>query len=89
MLESTIQHKIVHALRAHGCVVYKFTSDAQRGVPDLVVIAPGGRVYFFEVKQPGKKATLQQQVHIDRINGVGGYACVVTSVPEAMDRLGE
>jgi len=42
---------------------------------------------FLEVKQPGAKATAQQQLHIDRINDKGSYAAVVCSAEEAENEV--
>ncbi|PTY76688.1 nuclease, partial [Heyndrickxia sporothermodurans] len=35
---------------------YKFESPGNAGVPDRLVILPGGRVFFIELKAPGKKS---------------------------------
>lgn len=42
----------------------KFTSPGQNGMPDRIVLLPGGKIYFVELKAPGKKARkLQEHVH--------------------------
>ena len=35
--------------------VWKFTSPGTAGVPDRIVLMPGGRIAFVEVKAPGEK----------------------------------
>jgi hypothetical protein len=82
--ESAIQKLIKFRLTQKSCVVYKFASPAQRGVPDLVVLVPDGRVVFMEVKQTGADATPQQHYHLARINAQGVRAGVVHSVDEAI-----
>lgn len=47
-----------------GGKAYKFVSPGVRGVPDRIVIIPGGHIYFVELKAQGKKLrTLQQAIH--------------------------
>lgn len=55
--ESQVEAKIVAYARSKGCLVYKFSSPARRGVPDRIIIAPGGKVLFLEIKRPGKHPT--------------------------------
>lgn len=56
--EKTFQANIVKKLRAHDCLVYKFESPGQRGVPDLLVFAPHGRTFLIEVKSPSGRGVL-------------------------------
>ena len=60
----------------HG-KAYKYTSPGNNGVPDRLVLIPGGRVYFIETKAPGKRPRkLQDYVH-DEIRNMG---CVVLTI---------
>lgn len=55
MLEKELERKFVNILRKRGCIVYKFVSPGNAGVPDRLVITPDGKVHFAELKQRGKK----------------------------------
>ena len=55
MLEKELEKKFVNILRKRGCIVYKFVSPGNAGVPDRLVITPDGKVHFAELKQEGKK----------------------------------
>ena len=55
MLEKELERKFVNILRKRGCIVYKFVSPGNAGVPDRLVITPDGKVHFAELKQEGKK----------------------------------
>ncbi len=55
MREKTIEQKLVSAAKAAGGMAPKFVSPGFDGMPDRIVILPGGRVGFVEVKAPGKK----------------------------------
>lgn len=48
-------------IEEHGGACLKFVSPGQDGVPDRVVVMPGGRVYFVELKtQTGKLSRIQK-----------------------------
>lgn len=65
MRESTIESKTVNYAKSKGWLVYKFTSPANRAVPDRIFIRHS-IVFFIEFKAPGKKPTeLQKKVHLD------------------------
>jgi len=49
---------IAEALRAAGYAVQ--TLEQGKGVPDLLVCGPDGRLSMLEVKQPGEKLTQAQ-----------------------------
>ena len=55
MREKTVEQKLAHAARQRGGVALKFVSPAFDGMPDRLVLLPGGRMAFVEVKAPGKK----------------------------------
>ena len=54
MREKTIETKLVQAVRAKGGLAPKFTSPGFDGVPDRLVLLPGGKLAFIELKAPGK-----------------------------------
>ena len=54
MLEKELERKFVNILRKKGCIVYKFVSPGNAGVPDRLVITPDGKVHFAELKRKGK-----------------------------------
>ena len=55
MREKSIEEKLVAAVKVQGGVCWKFTSPGTAGVPDRIVLMPGGRIAFVEVKAPGEK----------------------------------
>lgn len=58
----------VHQL---GGASYKWVSPGCAGVPDRIVIAPGGRVVFVEVKSEGQKSTPQQRRRQSELRALG------------------
>ena len=55
MREKKIEAKLADAVRQRGGLAPKFTSPGFDGMPDRIVLMPGGHMAFVEVKAPGKK----------------------------------
>jgi len=54
MREKTIETKLVKAVKNMGGLALKFISPGLDGVPDRLVLLPGGKIAFIELKAPGK-----------------------------------
>ena len=54
MREKTIEAKLVKAVRNMGGLAPKFVSPGLDGVPDRLILLPGGKIAFIELKAPGK-----------------------------------
>ena len=64
MRESTIEARLVRMVRAKGGLCYKFVSPGNPGVPDRIVITPGGRTIYVELKtEVGRLAKVQKWQH--------------------------
>lgn len=55
MREKAIEAKLTQAAKALGGIAPKFTSPGLDGMPDRIVLLPGGHIGFVEVKAPGEK----------------------------------
>ena len=55
MREKTVESKLVKAVKAMGGLAPKFISPGLDGVPDRLVLLPGGKMAFIELKAPDKK----------------------------------
>ena len=55
MREKMIESRLVQEVQSRGGLCWKFTSPGTDGVPDRIVLMPGGKIAFVEVKAPGKK----------------------------------
>jgi len=55
MREKTLEGKLVQAVRALGGIAPKLVSPGFDGMPDRLILLPGGRIAFAELKAPGKK----------------------------------
>lgn len=54
-LESYYERKFNAEVKKAGGLSMKFVSPNFRGVPDRIVIAPGGKILFAELKREGEK----------------------------------
>ena len=64
MREKMMERKLVDAARSAGGAAFKFVSPGFDGMPDRLLVLPGGRVAFVEVKATGcKPRPLQLQRH--------------------------
>jgi len=82
MLEKTIQSKIVAFLKQKHYIVRKLDSSSSVGWPDLIAIAPCGKVYFFEVKTATGKLSKLQTRTLDQLKRNKANAYVVRSTEE-------
>lgn len=53
MREKEIEQKLVAEAKAAGGIAAKFVSPGLDGMPDRLVLLPGGKIGFVEVKAPG------------------------------------
>ena len=61
MKESKIESNLVRMVRERGGLCYKFVSPGNPGVPDRIVITPGGRTVYVELKtEIGRLAAIQR-----------------------------
>ena len=51
--ERILERKFVTSVKAVGGLALKFTSPSCAGMPDRLVLMPGGKTGFVEVKSPG------------------------------------
>ena len=77
--EATVEAYLRDRVKAQGGVAYKFVSPGTGGVPDRLIVFPGGTVYFRELKAPGKKPTPLQVRQLDKLKALGFDVGVIDS----------
>lgn len=81
MREKSIEQKLVREVKRRGGVCPKLVSPGFDGMPDRLILFPGGRMGFVEVKAPGESPRpLQTSRH--RLLRRLGYQVYVLDDPE-------
>ncbi len=88
MRESKIEKKLVMATKAMGGIAPKFTSPGFDGMPDRLVLLPGGRMCFAELKAPGKKARPLQMARHRLLRRLGFEVYVIDGIEQIDEVLG-
>ena len=80
MKESTVEARLRKGVERAGGRCLKFVSPGHTGVPDRIILMPGGRVYFAELKAPGEKERPRQEYVQRKLAELGlkTYAAVDT-----------
>ena len=86
MREKFIEKKLVDAVRKRGGLCPKLVSPGMNGMPDRLVLLPGGRIGFMEVKAPGKKPRPLQSRRLNQLLRLGFPVCVLDD-PAEIPRL--
>ena len=87
MRERDIEKKLVREIRRMGGEAYKWTSPGNGGVPDRIVMLPGGKLIFVELKADDGTLRPVQRVQIERIRKLGQRAEVVRGMKGLEDFL--
>lgn len=77
--ERDIENYLRDRVKKIDGIAYKFESPGNAGVPDRLVLLPGGKVHFVELKAPGKKPTALQLAQHRKINKQGHSVLVIDS----------
>ena len=84
MSEKTIEKKLVIAIKDMGGIAPKFMSPGFDGMPDRIVLLPGGRMGFVEVKAPGKVPRPLQEARHRMLRRLGFQVYLL----DAVDQIG-
>lgn len=79
MEEQAIERYLTNKVKQLGGKSFKFVSPGNAGVPDRIVIIPGGHIFFIELKAPGKKPRKLQQVVIKQLKKLGCNVLTIDS----------
>ena len=70
-----------------GCLCLKFESPGFTGVPDRMILMPGGEMFFVELKAPGKKERPRQRYVQDQLRALGFIVMSSIDGEEGINRV--
>lgn len=79
MNEKLIEKKLRLGVKKLGGKALKFVSPGYDGVTDRLILMPGGRIWFREIKTTGKKLTPLQAKFIKDMTALGFDASMIDS----------
>ena len=71
MLEKQIEGRLGKMIKARGGLYYKFVSPGEPGVPDRLIVLPGGQCVFVELKTEIGRLSSIQKWQIERMRAQG------------------
>ena len=85
-LEKSIENILRKAVEDEGGVCLKWTCPGHRGVPDRMILFPGGIIAFVELKRPGAKVKaggLQEWWRMKILSWWGSASAATRSAPSS------
>ncbi|BFL48203.1 VRR-NUC domain-containing protein [Lactonifactor longoviformis] len=82
MRENEIERQLAMAAKKMGGMAVKFVSPGLDGVPDRIVLLPGRKIAFVELKAPGKKLRVLQEKRKRQLEALGFPVYVIDGVEQ-------
>ena len=89
MNERRLENRLKLEVKKRGGKALKLTSPGMAGVPDRLVLFPGGRVVFVELKAPGEVMRPLQQKRATELRAMGFPVYCLDSVAAVRDFITE
>lgn len=86
MQEQALERLFTRMIKNKGGKALKFTSPGIAGVPDRLVLLPGGQAVFVELKAPGRKMRPLQRKRAKQLRNLGFRVYCLDSV-SAIERF--
>ncbi|MFZ5818227.1 MAG: VRR-NUC domain-containing protein [Bacillota bacterium] len=83
--EHRIEERLKAAVQARGGLALKWVSPGWAGAPDRIVLLPGGRILFVELKRPGGRPRVLQEYRARQLAALG-FAVRTVSTQEELER---
>lgn len=79
MTEKQIEMKLRLGVEKLNGIALKLQSQYYTGLPDRMILMPGGRIRFAEIKTTGKNPTPRQKIVHQELRGLGFQVDVIDS----------
>lgn len=87
MREQRIERQLVQQVSKLGGLALKFVSPGMAGVPDRLLLFPGGKAVFVETKAPGKKPRPLQLHRHEQLRALGFRVFVIDEMKQIREVL--
>lgn len=89
VLERELEARLTRAVRARGGLCLKWVSPGASGVPDRIVLLPGGQVVFVELKRPrGGRVSALQRYWARELTRLGFACCLARTEADVAQLVG-
>lgn len=89
MREKEVEQKLVKAVKSNGGICPKFVSPGFDGMPDRIILLPGGKFAFAELKAPGEKPKPLQTARHRVLRKLGFRVYVIDGTEQIGDVIHE
>ena len=89
MREKETERKLVRAVKRVGGICPKFVSPGMDGMPDRMILLPGGKIGFVEAKAPGRKPRILQVRRHRQLRNLGFPVFILDDPEQILDIIGE
>ncbi|MCI5924659.1 MAG: VRR-NUC domain-containing protein [Oscillospiraceae bacterium] len=89
MRESVIETRLRNGVKAMGGICWKFVSPGTAGVPDRLIILPGGKMIFVELKSDTGRTLDIQKHRITELRNIGADVRVLKGLSQVKAFLEE
>lgn len=86
MRERSVEHAFNAEIKKNGGISIKLVPLHLAGLPDRLALLPGGRLFFAEIKAPGKRPRAIQTRIMSKIKNLGFEVYVLDSL-EAIKKV--
>lgn len=78
-MEKKLEAKLRNKIKEAGGLALKFSSTSFTGIPDRLVLMPGGHIFFCELKNGNKGILSARQVVVHKVLAGLGFKVYVVS----------
>ena len=89
MREKEIEQRLVQTVKDMGGIAPKFVSPGLDGVPDRLILLPGGHMAFAELKAPGQTPRPLQRHRIGELRQLGFRVYIIDDINQIGGVLNE
>ena len=87
ILEKELEAKLVKGVKQMGGQCLKWTSPGTTGLPDRIILLPGGLIAFVEMKRPKNSKTAQLQTYWHRVLIKLGFKAYIASTEQSVQAV--